>query len=80
MKLHRARTAKPQIDGQTEPHHFIELEADIWVEVSDLDFTHEAIHRFLEKEREEGVFHLRYASNAFRVGLVRDWEEAKPIR
>ena len=79
MKLHRARKARPQ-DGGAKPHYFIELEPDSWIEVGDLSFQHKAIHRFLEKEQEEQVFHLRFASRAFHIGLVRDWEDLTPIK
>ncbi len=80
MERHRVRQAKA-IDGRNnEPHTFIEVECDSFLEViSGFRPTHKAIHKYIENEKETRVFSIKFNERAFHIGLIKDWIELDPI-
>lgn len=85
MKRHRIRKAKSIMvlfwgDELPGPHYFLEVRKDSWLPVKDpKKITHETIKSFIKKEEKTQIFHILYDSRAFRIGLIRDWEEAGAI-
>ncbi len=75
MKEHRVRAAR-STDGNPKPHLFVELEPDRWIEVVELPL-HAEIHNSIKAWEWRGP--ICYAERAFRIGIVKDWEEQEPI-
>ena len=74
METHRIRSAK-STDKKTQPHVFLEIEKDTWLEVMPA-FDHCSIHKLLADEKRKGIHYIRFASRAFHIGLINNWDEA----
>ena len=82
MKTHRVRSCNP-IDGTINRHWFIEIEEDRWLPVASIEINgpniHRRIHGHLEHERVSNTISIGFATRAFNIGIIKDWQEEKPI-
>jgi len=84
----RVRIAK-STDGDPRPHTFIEVEPDGWLEISlgPDELTTKNVASFVNQVREEEKpkadgsqhGHVKFATRAFNIGLIRDWTEHDPV-
>ena len=71
MQSHRIRTNPDGI--------YLELEDDRWIPIMNADISHDSIHDFINEENAEGRHLLSYATRAFHIGMIPDWEETVTI-
>ena len=77
MNSHRVRSAK-SCDSNPEKHLFVEVTEDSWLEVAELP-THNMIEDYVETEEFSGKGVLRLSERAFHIGIVKNWQDEKPI-
>jgi len=82
MKEHRVRKVpSPNPEENPTDIYFVEAEKDSWHEVAPFevcDDAHEAIHNLLDENKKEIA--LTYATRAFDIGLIKNWEEVGVVK
>ena len=73
MKQHRVRQAK-STDDNPAPMTFVEFLPDRWVEVEDFP-SHESIDYFATASKGALKSYVHFASRAFEIGIIKDWED-----
>ena len=83
MKIHRTRN-QDIIDGDNiHQVTWVELDKNKWLPLEG-DLTHKAIHKFMG-DNNLVTFKTKiptpvvYAERCFKIGIIQDWMEAKPI-
>ena len=75
MEKHRIITA-PSCDGKPEPHLFVEIEQDHWLEVKKLP-THQEIEKYVHRKNQNKGYIL--ATTSYIRSWVKGFQELDPI-